>query len=156
MLLKITLLTFWLIFRGNSPAPYSVVKFRLWIYIENTSRGLTGFELGIDFNIGACMESSVNPGVPSIVGDISSTAFAGAFEECQNTQFVWISKYSMYYPGTPHYVNTVPYSETGNYIVTSCEEGNPKYPFLEVNQFGVNICPDTESSSWGALKSLFR
>jgi hypothetical protein len=140
-----------------APAQYTTVFLRLWIYSDMV-KGLTGFELGIDFDSGDMISVTKNPGVPSIIGDLTTTAFAGAFQDCQTTQYVWIAKYEDFYLGVPHMIYTVPNSDTGNYIVTSCETNYPQYPLTEGNQFGVNMScvVDAEEESWGAVKSMYR
>ena len=140
-----------------TPGNFEDVALRLWIY-NDTSKGLVGFELGMDFGPAMYMGATKNPGVPSIIGDLLSTAFAGAFQECQLDEYVWIAKYTFPYTGTPHMIYTVPNSDTGNYIVTSCETDYPKYPLIEGNQFGVNMScvVDSETESWGAVKSMYR
>ncbi len=93
----------------------------------------------MDYDSEDSVAAEGNPGVPCIIGDLATTAFAGAFQECQTTDWVWIVKYSLIYMGEPHYVYAVPNSDTGNFIVTSCESGFPKYNLLEGNMFGVNL-----------------
>ena len=140
-----------------TPGNFEEVALRLWIY-NDTAKGLGGFELGIDFGPAQYMNATVNPGVPAIIGDVLSTQFAGAFSEIQYTEYVWLVKYTFPYTGTPHMIVTVPNSDTGNYIVTSGETDYPKYPLIEGNQFGVNMScvVDSETESWGAVKSMYR
>ena len=139
------------------PGSFEEVALRLWIQTD-VSKGLVGFELGVDFGPAMYMGATKNPGVPSIIGDLLTTAFAGAFQTCQTDGWVWIAQYAFPYTGTPHMIYTVPNSDTGNYIVTSCEEDYPKYPLIEANQFGVNMgcVTDSETESWGAVKSMYR
>jgi hypothetical protein len=139
------------------PAQYTTVYLRLWI-TNDIAKGLTGFELGIDFDSGDMISVTKNPGIPSIIGDLTTTAFAGAFQLCQGDEWVWIAQYEDFYLGVPHMIYTVPNSDTGNYIVTSCETNFPQYPLTEGNQFGVNMScvVDAEEESWGAVKSMYR
>ncbi|MFO7915960.1 MAG: hypothetical protein R6U43_09765 [Candidatus Krumholzibacteriales bacterium] len=140
-----------------SPAPYEEVALRLWMY-NDVVKGLTGFELGMDFGPAMYMNATVNPGVPAIIGDVLTCNFAGAFQLCQMDEYVWLVKYTFPYTGDPHMVSTVTNCDTGNYIVTSCETDYPKYPITEGNQFGVNMSAvvDSETESWGAVKSMYR
>ena len=139
------------------PGSFEEVALRLWVQ-NDVSKGLGGFELGIDFGPAMYMNATVNPGVPAIIGDVLSTQFAGAFTNIQYTEYVWLVKYTFPYTGTPHMVITVPNSDTGNYIVTSGETDYPKYPLIEANQFGVNMScvTDSDTESWGAVKSMYR
>ncbi|MBD3179909.1 MAG: hypothetical protein GF417_10080 [Candidatus Latescibacteria bacterium] len=139
------------------PGAFEPVDFRLWVQ-SDPATGLQGFELGIDLGPAQYAGATKNPGVPSIIGDLLTTAFAGAFTTCQTQEWVWIAKYSFPYTGTPHMVFTVPAWDSGNYIVTSCEVGYPQYPLIEGNQFGVAMpcVVDAETESWGAVKSMYR
>jgi len=139
------------------PAPYEEVALRLWVY-NDTAKGLGGFELGMDFGPAMYLGAQVNPGVPAIIGDLLTCNFAGAFQQIQYTQYVWLVKYTFPYTGEPHMVSTVTNCDTGNYIVTSGETDYPKYPLIEGNQFGVNMSAvvDSETESWGAVKSMYR
>jgi len=139
------------------PAPYEEVALRLWVQ-NDVSKGLGGFELGMDFGPAIYLGATVNPGVPAIIGDVLTCNFAGAFQQIQYTEYVWLVKYTFPYTGEPHMVKTVTNCDTGNYIVTSGETDYPKYPLIEANQFGVNMScvTDSETESWGAVKSMYR
>jgi hypothetical protein len=121
-----------------SPAILTTVYIRLWIN-NDVSRGLKGFEMGIDFNSEDIISATRNPDIPLIIGDLATTAFAGAFQECRMNEWVWIAKYQDIYLGTPHMIETVANSDTGNYIVTSCESDFPQYPLNQGCSFGINI-----------------
>ena len=137
---------------------FDPIEWRLWIY-NDTVKGLGGFEMGMDFGgFTTYLAGELNPAAIYVAGTVTTSAFAGSFTSCQRDQYVWIAKFSKPYTGTPHMMTTIPNSDSGAYQVTSCEENYPKYPVIKGNEFGVMLpCEvDTDTESWGAVKSMYR
>jgi hypothetical protein len=136
----------------ESPIPYSIYSVRVWINNDITD-GLKGCRFDIDSGPDLISDLTLNPEMPVIVGGDF------VFPECRYEEWVWICIYSLFYTGTPHQLKFIPEPESGVMDVATCRsESFPAEELFAGNQFGVNqpAGTDSENSSWGAVKSLYR
>ncbi len=138
---------------------YGPGTFSIYAFIFPSDDGAHGCAFKVEVDIdGMVLSEEVN--TPVVVLPPPSE-YSYMYQACE-LDWHWILKIDVYLadstsPGTAYFVD----SPTENFLGTfSCEEGYPQEDGVVLTNayFNTNPCPEigTESSSWGAIKSIFK
>jgi hypothetical protein len=138
-------------------APYT--PYEMWIWILPGDEGLKGFDFKLDLAGDIVTVNTDNPDLSVTINSPQSVdGWVGTFSGCFY-DWVWLTKLNILAASvTPHYVTIIDNPTTGAVEATDCTPGYPIRDLIVLNQYGVNqdCLTDSEDSSWGAVKALYR
>ena len=142
---------------GYSGAVYS--QYELWVWILPGDEGLKGFDFKIIMSSDVKMANVDNPDLSVTINDPTHLdGWVGTFSGCFY-DWVWLTKLTfLLIDPLPHYVEIIDNPTTGAVEATDCTPGYPIRDLIVLNAYGVGqpCMSDSEDSSWGAVKALYR
>jgi len=145
---------------------YPVARVEVWIWCLPSTRGLKCAEFAIAYPPNVIRDRIVySPLISSSQGDLIN-GFSACFSACQ-MDWVWVAHQSLYIVHLSSYAEIVPHSGVGLYRFFNCDSGDCCYePCLKGTNLYFNstaylclppeIAIQTDESTWGAVKELFK
>jgi hypothetical protein len=137
----------------------------MWIWTLPGQNGMicVEFEIGYAANV---IPSTITPGFDDVtlaIGDLDE-GLSACLMECQWDWF-WFYHQTLYVTDDmPTYCEVLPHPDIGVYQFANCLPGFPVEPCIKFTNLYINYQPTdpeclgtaVESSSWGAIKSIFK
>jgi hypothetical protein len=137
---------------ASAPALYTV---EFWILPGDL--GLKSFAFKLD-TAGDVVFSQTNSPDCSFVSGTLADGLMGSMTGCWYDWKMVITAQMYAFTTAGHALTILPKPDIGELQATDCTPGYPIHDLIALNTFGINMActTDTEDSSWGAVKSLYK
>ncbi len=153
------------IFEGDGHAACSVFRtiwqaFDAWLWWYPGPGGLKSVECAVECPSNVLMIAKVyHPDLQFQVEDCCEGLECSCSYLTCHTDWVYVFRLTFLLMNTdPSSINIVPYPPSGGVNVATCEPGYPVVPAIVFSNLGINLpCViGAETSTWGAIKGLYR